>query len=117
MGCRAYNNERAILAGVREINVNIGTPRWPEKAVLGAFVVNRVQKEYPNVFANKGKSCSSRGGGALSPSLTCCCLPDPGGLFENLRYVPATVQGWCQEFSDWGLTLPTRGLNVVFRVL
>ena len=30
---------------------NIGTPRFPEKAVLGIFVVNKLQKENPNVFS------------------------------------------------------------------
>ena len=30
------------------------------EAVLGVFVVNRVQKEYPNVFSQKGKSCPTR---------------------------------------------------------
>ena len=36
---------------------NNGTPRWPEKAALGAYVVNRVQEEYPNALLQKGRSC------------------------------------------------------------
>ena len=40
------------------------------KAVLGAFVVNRVQKEYPNVLSQKGKSCplSLRAGRVTAPA-------------------------------------------------
>jgi len=37
--------------------------RWLEKAIIGAFVINRVLKEYPNIFCEKGQSYP------LSPSL------------------------------------------------
>ena len=39
------SNERAHHGWVEKRISNIGTPRWPEKAVLGAFVVKRVQEE------------------------------------------------------------------------
>ena len=38
------SNERAHNGWVQKKISNNGTPRPPEKAVLGAFVVNRVQK-------------------------------------------------------------------------
>ena len=51
------SNERAHYGWAQEKISNIGTPIWSEKAVLRAFVVNRVQKEYPHVLSQMGKSC------------------------------------------------------------
>ena len=45
---------------------NIRVLRWPENAILGVFVVNRVQKKYPHLFSQKGKS-------PPSPLLLLCC--------------------------------------------
>ena len=47
------SNERVHHGWAQKKISNVGTPRWPEKAVLGAFVVNRIEKEYPNFFVSK----------------------------------------------------------------
>ena len=58
------SNERDNHGWVQKKISNNGTPRWPEKAVLGEFVINREQKEYRNILSQKGKSCP------LSPPLS-----------------------------------------------
>ena len=54
------SNEQALHGWVQKKTSNNGTPRWPEKAVLEAFSANSIQKEYPNVLSQKGKSCPPR---------------------------------------------------------
>ena len=49
------SNEKARHAWVQRRNFDIGTPRWLEKAVLGAIVVNRVQKN-TKISSLKGAS-------------------------------------------------------------
>ena len=44
------------MVGRKEKIFNIRAPRMPENGILGVFVVNRVQKEYANVFSQEGKS-------------------------------------------------------------
>ena len=68
------SNERVHHGWVQKKISNNGTSRLPEKAVLGASVVNRVQNEYPNVLSQKGRSCllslplAEGGGGAMVPA-------------------------------------------------
>ena len=54
------SNERAHHGWVQKKISNNRTPRWTEKAVSGAFVVNRVQKEYPNVLSQRADLAPSR---------------------------------------------------------
>ena len=47
------SDERAHHGCAMKKISNSGTPGWPEKAVLGAFVLNRVEKEYPNALSQR----------------------------------------------------------------
>ena len=96
-GCRVYDNtcitkrfhvillypvsnQRAQHGWVQRKLFNIRVLRWPKKAILEVFVVNRVQNEYPTVFSQKGQFCPllpplAKSWGRRLPLPPCCWRP------------------------------------------